>query len=120
MRTNDLDYLNHQIKTFCTDRDWDQFHNPKDLAIGITTEASELLDCFRFQNEGQSKALFNDATRREQIEDEFADIMFFLLRFADMYEIDIVKVVERKIEKNTVKYPVEKARGNNKKYTAYE
>ncbi len=120
MRTNDLDYLINIIRIFCNDRDWDQFHNPKDLAIGISTEASELLDCFRFQNEEQSKALFYDVVKREKIEDEFADTLFFLLRFADKNGIDIVKVVEQKIEKNIAKYPVEKARGNNQKYTEYE
>lgn len=119
-KTNDLNHLINLIRVFCADRDWDQYHNPKDLAIGISTEANELLDCFRFQNEEQSKALFEDLEKREKLEDEFADTLFFLLRFADLNDIDIVKVVERKIEKNIVKYPVEKARGNNQKYTEYE
>lgn len=120
MRRNNLDYLINQINTFCTDRDWDQYHNPKDLAIGILTEASELLDCFRFKNEVQSKALFDIAKKREKIEDEFADTLFFLLRFAYMNDIDIVKVLERKIEKNAAKYPIVKACSNYQKYTEYE
>jgi NTP pyrophosphatase (non-canonical NTP hydrolase) len=120
MEKNDLDYLVNQVKIFCAERDWDQYHNPKDLAIGISTEANELLDCFRFKSEEQSKALFNDEIKREKIEDEFADTLFFLLRFAYMNDIDIAKALERKIEKNAIKYPIDKTKGNNQKYTEYE
>lgn len=114
-----LEYLIDIITKFCVERDWNQYHNPKDLAIGISTEANELLDCFRFKNEEQCKNLFNDTIKREKIEDEVADTLFFLLRFVHMNDIDIVKAVERKIVKNENKYPVEKACGKNEKYTEY-
>ncbi len=117
---NSLEYLMSKIKAFCTERNWDQYHNPKDLAIGISTEANELLDCFRFKNEEQIQELFNNEKKRERIEDEVADTLFFLLRFADMNNIDIVRALERKVDKNAIKYPVEKVYGNNQKYTEYD
>lgn len=103
------------IKNFCEERDWDQFHNPKDLAIGISTEANELLDIFRFKNNEQMIKLFN-SSKREDIEDELSDVFFFLLRFAQMNNIDLKEALLRKIAKNNQKYPVEKAKGSNEKY----
>ena len=71
-----------KIQKFCEERDWDQFHNPKDLAIGISTEANELLDIFRFKSEEQMKAQFQEESIRTHIEEEVADVLFFVLRFA--------------------------------------
>ena len=117
MKAKDLDFLTDLVRRFCEDREWDQFHNPKDLAIGLITEASELLEHFRFANESQAKSkLFNDSDR-EMVSDEIADIFFFLLRFCQMNQIDIGEALISKIEKNALKYPIEKARGSNKKYT---
>lgn len=107
--------LQGQIKKFCEERDWDQFHNPKDLAIGISTEANELLDIFRFKNEDDIKKIFMD--KKEEVEEEIADVFFFLLRFSQMNQIDLAEVLEKKIIKNEKKYPVDKAKGTNKKYT---
>ena len=103
------------IKNFCEERDWDPFHNPKDLAIGISTEANELLDIFRFKSDEQMIKLFN-SSKREDIEDELSDVFFFLLRFAQMNNIDLKEALLRKIAKNNQKYPVEKAKGSNEKY----
>jgi len=75
------------IQTFCEARDWDQFHGPKDLAIGVITEASELLEHFRFLSEDEALALLRDPKRKEQIEDEVADVLFFLLRFSQRSNI---------------------------------
>ena len=72
--------LEQRIKKFCEERDWNQFHNPKDLAIGISTEANELLSLFRFKNNEEMKAMFDNPVKREDIEDETADVFFFLLR----------------------------------------
>ncbi|ALP91039.1 nucleotide pyrophosphohydrolase [Clostridium butyricum] len=105
------------IKQFCDDRDWEQFHNPKDLAIGLSTEANELLSLFRFKNEDEMKEIFANPKKREDIEDETADVFFFLLRFAQMYGIDLEDALKRKIEKNNKKYSVEKFKGSNKKYS---
>lgn len=109
--------LKNKIQEFCELRDWNQFHNPKDLAIGISTEANELLDIFRFKSEKEIKELFIEDKKRKHIGEELADTMFFILRFAQMNEIDVSEVLRRKIEKNGEKYPVDKAKGKNLKYT---
>ena len=111
-----LDELIKLVQRFCEERDWDQFHNPKDLAIGISTEANELLDHFRFKNEEEQVAIFANASKREAVEDELADTLFFLLRFAQMNDVDLEEALRRKIEKNGRKYPVETAKGSNRKY----
>lgn len=113
----ELNELIDKIKTFCEERDWDQYHNPKDLAIGISTEAAELLDLFRFKNNEEIQATVTN--RREHIEDELADVLFFVLRFAQTNDIDLKKALENKMAKNAVKYPVDKVKGNNKKYNEY-
>ncbi|MEO0337433.1 MAG: nucleotide pyrophosphohydrolase [Pseudomonadota bacterium] len=108
-----------KIREFCEARDWDQFHSPKELAIGLVTEASELLEIFRFQSEAQISELLEDADSRESIADELADVYFFLLRFADRNGFDLESALARKMAKNNEKYPVEKSRGRNQKYTEY-
>lgn len=113
----ELNELIESIKEFCEKRDWDQYHNPKDLAIGISTEAAELLDLFRFKNGDEIQQTITN--KREHIEDELADVLFFVLRFAQMNDIDLKKALEHKMAKNAAKYPVDKVKGNNKKYNEY-
>lgn len=108
--------LTAKVQMFCEERDWDQFHNPKDLAIGVSTEANELLDIFRFKSEEQMKSQFADASTRIHIEEEVADVLFFILRFAQMNGIDLEKCLDDKLVKNAEKYPVEGSKGSNKKY----
>lgn len=115
--TMELEELISKIKHFCQERDWDQYHNPKDLAIGISTESAELLDLFRFKNGNEITQSMLE--KREQIEDELADVLFFVLRFAQMNDIDLKMALENKLEKNALKYPIEKVKGNNKKYNEY-
>ncbi len=103
--------LINKIKMFCKERDWDQYHNPKDLAIGVSTEANELLDIFRFKTEKQSWELFNTPLIKEHIEEEVADVMFFLLRFVQMNNLDLDIILDDKIKKNAVKYPVDSTKG---------
>jgi NTP pyrophosphatase (non-canonical NTP hydrolase) len=117
MNEGTIQELIHKVQHFCEERDWDQFHNPKDLAIGISTEANELLDIFRFKSEEQMQEVFRDASKRKHIEEELADTLFFILRFAQMNEIDIDKALDEKIEKNNKKYPIERIKGSNLKYT---
>jgi len=114
-----IEELKEIVEKFCEDRDWGQFHNPKDLAIMISTEASELLQIFRYKNLEQVMQIMN-SERKEEAEDEVADILFGLLRFAQMYKIDLSDCLMRKIEKNNKKYPIEKAKGCNKKYNEFE
>ncbi|MBN2101479.1 MAG: nucleotide pyrophosphohydrolase [Candidatus Aenigmarchaeota archaeon] len=117
--TTNITKLKILVKEFCEKRDWDQYHNPKDLSIGIVTEASELLQHFRFKNEEQIKNMLDDEKKNEEITDEVADILYFLLRLAQMYEIDLSTVLKRKLEKNEQRYPVDKVKGLNKKYSEY-
>jgi NTP pyrophosphatase (non-canonical NTP hydrolase) len=108
--------LKEVVKKFCEERDWDQFHNPKDLAIGISTEANELLALFRFKTESDIKDMISDPKKRNEIGDELADILYFVLRFAQMNNFDLSEELKRKIIKNNERYPVSKAKGSNKKY----
>lgn len=106
------------VKTFCEEREWGQFHDAKDLAIGISTEANELLQIFRFKSEGQVTDLLS-SDRRAEIEEELADVFYFVARFAQIYGIDLSDALERKIVKNEEKYPIDKVKGCNKKYNEY-
>lgn len=105
------------VKKFCEERDWDQYHNPKELSIGIVTEASELLDHFRFKSDEEMEHMLDDEKKREEIADELADILYFVLRFAQKYNFDLTEEFMRKMSINEMKYPVDKFRGSNKKYT---
>ena len=111
-----IEYLKEIVQSFCEERDWDQFHNPKDLAIGIVTEAAELLDIFRFKSEKESEFVLK-SKKLKQIEEELADILFFILRFSQKYSIDLTTVLKEKIKLNERKYPKDKARGSNAKYS---
>ncbi len=117
-KTN-INQLKEKVKDFCEVRDWDQFHNAKELSIGIVTEASELLQHFRFKSEEQIKEMFKDENKRKELTEEMADVFYFLLRLAQRYDIDLATELFDKIEKNNKKYPVEKAKGCNKKYSEY-
>ncbi|MCX6775688.1 MAG: nucleotide pyrophosphohydrolase [Candidatus Micrarchaeota archaeon] len=112
-----LDDLKKTVKKFCEDRDWDQYHNAKDLAIGIITESSELLEHFRFKSEKEIEEMFKDSRKKSEISEEMADVFYFLLRLAQKYDIDLGSELSKKIAHNEKKYPVEKSRGSNKKYT---
>lgn len=112
----ELDALHAEVRDFCEKREWEQYHTPKDLAIGLTTESSELLELFRFKDEDEQSDLLADVERREDVEDEVADILFFLLRFADLYDIDLETALERKLAKNKKRYPEGEYKGSNKKY----
>lgn len=111
--------LKEKVRRFCEDRDWDQFHGAKDLAIGIITESSELLERFRFKSPEEIDAMLLDSSEREIIEEELADIMFFLIRFAQRFDIDLSATLNDKIAKNNRNYPIEKSRGSNKKYDEF-
>ena len=112
--------LKEKVRAFCEDRDWDQFHNAKELAIGIVTEASELLEHFRFKSEEQVNEMFKNKKKKQELTEEMADVLYFLLRLAQIYNIDLTTELDNKIKKNNEKYPVEKVKGCNKKYSEYE
>ena len=108
--------LKNIVKKFCEARDWSQYHNPKDLAIGISTEANELLEIFRFKSEDEIRDILKDSKKRVKMENEVADVLFFILRFAQMNEIDLEATLKRKVEINKEKYPADLFKGSNKKY----
>lgn len=110
-----MDELKSLVRRFCDERDWDQFHNPKDLAIGMVTESSELLDIFRFKDCDECRRIVGDPDRTD-VREELSDVLYFVLRFADMNGIDLCTELERKLEINARKYPVESSRGSNRKY----
>lgn len=114
-----IEELKDVVKSFCEDREWDQFHNQKDLSIMIITEAAELLEIFRYKDEKQMQEIM-DGKKRIAVEEEVADILFGLLRFAQMNNIDLATALYDKVEKNNSKYPVELVKGKNKKYNEYE
>ena len=109
--------LKQIVKEFSDARDWDGFHGAKNLTIGIVTEASELLQDFRFKSDDEVEEMFKDPIRAEMIGDEIADTLYFILRLAQKYDLDLSQELQRKMKKNAINYPVEKSRGSNKKYS---
>ena len=113
----DLTELKQALRQFTHERDWQQFHSPKNLVMALSVEASELLECFQWLTEAQSKNL--DTEQKQAVQEEIADVMCYLVRLADTLDIDILDAVAKKMVKNTEKYPVELAKGSAKKYTHY-
>lgn len=109
--------LKEKVKMFCKERDWDQFHNAKELALALSVEASELLEMFIWKTPEEVDQLLANPKKREEIEDELADVFNYTLRLAGFYNIDLSQIFERKMKKNAAKYPVEKAKGTHAKYT---
>ncbi len=112
-----ISVLKNTVKVFCEDRDWDQYHNPKDLAVAIITEASELLELFRFKTQDDMVAMMDNPDKRIKIADELSDIFYFILRFSEKYDYDLTREFFRKMTENEKKYPVDKFKGSNKKYS---
>ncbi|MEQ6377730.1 nucleotide pyrophosphohydrolase [Bacillaceae bacterium S4-13-56] len=114
MEKKDLTLKDLQKKAtkFRDNRDWNQFHNPKDLAISLSLEAAELLENFQWKSSDEAVK-----ENIENIKDELADVVIYSLLMADQLDVDLSEAIVRKIKKNEEKYPVEKAKGSNRKYT---
>jgi dCTP diphosphatase len=112
---NDLNSLRDAVRRFAEVRDWDQFHSPKSLAIALSVEASELLERFQWVSEDQSRD--PSSTELGRIREEVADVLIYLVRLADKLGVDPLAAAHEKLQANELKYPVDKARGNSKKYT---
>jgi dCTP diphosphatase len=112
--------LKARIRRFVRARDWEQFHFPKDLAIGLSVEAAELLEHFRFRSNDEIAALLRQPDFRQQVSHELADVLYFVLIMCDYLGLDASTILTEKIAVSAARYPVEKARGRNLKYTAYE
>ncbi len=101
-----LDAMTEHVRDFCDARDWRKYHTPKELAIGMATESSELLQLFRFVSDERIAEMFEDTEQRQAIEDEVADTLLFLLRFADLNEIDLPATLSSKLVRNGERYPI--------------
>jgi NTP pyrophosphatase (non-canonical NTP hydrolase) len=104
-----MDEVINRLRQFRDERDWKQFHNPKDLALALSIESSELLEAFLWKSAEEADI--------EKVKEELADVFAFAFLMADACDLDVKQIVMEKIEKNEKKYPVEKARGTAKKYT---
>jgi len=110
--------LQQRLAAFAAERDWQQFHSPKNLAMALSVEAAEVVEEFQWLTEAQSENL--DADRRERVRLELADVLIYLLRLADRLDVDLLRAAEDKIEANARKYPAERVRGDARKYTEYD
>ena len=104
------------LRSFAAERDWDQFHTPKNLATSISVEAAELLELFQWSRGQKDWDEVNDPSIRARVEDELADILLYVIRFADKAGIDLETIAGRKIAANAAKYPPERFRGSDRKY----
>ena len=115
MKLSEFDELKLKLRKFAAERDWDQFHSPKNLAMALTAEAGELLEIFQWLSEEQSQKLSSGDLKKT--EEELADVLLYLIRLSDQLKIDLVSAANEKLAVNARKYPVHKARGTSRKYT---
>ena len=116
--SDSLNQLRARVNQFVEERDWAQFHSPKNLAMAMIVEAGEVVEHFQWMTEQESRQL--DVATREKVGQELSDTFVYLLRIAEVCGIDLIEAANKKIALNALKYPVEKAKGSNAKYTKYE
>jgi dCTP diphosphatase len=112
---HDIKLLTDQIVAFRDERDWQQFHNGKDLALSLMLEAAEVLELYQWQTGSAVDEVAN--SRRQDLADELADVLYFTLLMANDAKIDLAVALQDKLKRNAQKYPIDKAKGSNKKYT---
>lgn len=110
-QSDDIEELTAALLKFRDERDWAQFHNAKDLALALNIEAAELLEVFLWKNSDQANI--------DSVKEELADVFAFAFLLADKYDLNVKRIVLEKLEKNALKYPVEKSKGSAKKYTEF-
>ena len=111
----DLKTIKEKLRKFSQDRDWDQFHSPKNLAMAMSVEVAELLEIFQWSNDGGMEKI-EDKETKKRIEEEIADIFNYLVKFVDLMDLDLEELSLEKIKKNDMKYPVDKFKGKSDKY----
>jgi NTP pyrophosphatase (non-canonical NTP hydrolase) len=116
--TDSIDELRARVNNFVAERDWAQFHTPKNLAMAMIVEAAELVEQFQWDTPQESLQLTPE--KREAVSHELADTFVYLLRIAEVLDIDLIQAANEKIDLNAKKYPADKARGSNAKYTKYQ
>jgi len=115
---SDLARLRDLVRVFVDERDWDQFHTPKNLASALSVEAAELLEHFQWLQTGRAEEL--GAAKLKEVRHEMADVLVYLVRLADKLDVDLFQAVEEKMVLNRAKYPAELVRGDMRKYDEYE
>jgi NTP pyrophosphatase (non-canonical NTP hydrolase) len=116
-RLVDVDRLQEAIARFARERDWDQFHSPKNLAMALTAEVGELVELFQWLSEGASQRVAQDPATARRVRDEIADVLVYLVRLAAVLDVDLDEAVRSKLAANALKYPADLARGNARKYS---
>ncbi|MGK8487117.1 nucleotide pyrophosphohydrolase [Nocardia asiatica] len=112
-----IERLQRMVADFVSERGWAGFHTPKNLVMALTGEVGELAELFQWLTDDQSRALMGNSTRRARVEEEVADVFIYLLRLADVLEVDLVAAVEAKVLKNAERYPIEQVYGRAVKYS---
>lgn len=115
--TATLSELKRRVLAFVRERDWEQFHTPKNLSMALAAEAGELMEHFLWATAEQSRDIAADPAKRRRIADEVADVVIYALEFANITGLDLAAAIEAKMASNAQRYPVEKARGRSEKYT---
>ncbi len=112
--STELETIKKRLREFAKERDWDQFHSPKNFSMALIVECAELVEHFQWLTDEQSKRLSEDTL--DEVSLEMADIMIYLIRLADKLDIDLIETVNRKMELNAIKYPIDKSKGLATKY----
>lgn len=116
-RETSLQEIKGRVLAFAKERDWEQFHSPKNLSMALAAESGELLEHFLWMESAQSREITKNPEKIQKIREELADIVIYAIEFANMTETDLASAIEKKMEKNAQKYPVEKSKGRSEKYT---
>lgn len=116
----DVRALTERIQQFVAARDWEQFHEPRNLLLALVCEVGEIADLFRYRTDAEIRAGIGEVATRAQVQRELADVAICLLRLADVLEVDVEAAVVEKLAENESKYPAERVRGSAMKYTEYE
>ena len=109
-----MESLKKQLRQFAKERDWEQFHSPKNLVMALTNEVGELTELFQWLTEKQSHEVMQDPASAQSVKDEVADVFLYLLRLADILDVDLCTVAKEKMELNHKRFPVEKVKGKSK------
>jgi dCTP diphosphatase len=117
MKPESLQHLAEQLRRFAAERDWEQFHSPKNLAMALSVEVAEIVEHFQWLTEPQSRDL--EAAKRSEVEQELADALIYLVRLADQLQVDLLQAAGRKLAVNEARYPAEQVRGSARKYSEY-
>jgi dCTP diphosphatase len=114
---SDLLELREKLRVFAHERDWEQFHSPKNLSMAIACEAGELLELFQWLSETESKAIMENEKKADSVRHELADVLLYIVRLADVLEINLKEAATAKIALNAARYPVVASRGSAQKHT---